>query len=87
MTDRQTDTRGNTICLSTLKGEDISNAFMKLERNQVLNVCLFCLFVLLLYIPVNSYGHGGTVSSPNHTFSLASLNKQLTNNLFTYFRL
>ena len=21
----------------------------------------FCLFVLLLYIPVNSYGHGGTV--------------------------
>ena len=27
-----------------------------------------CLFVLLLYIPVNSYGHYGMVSSPNHTF-------------------
>ena len=38
-----------------------------------LSVCLIvCLFVLLLYIPamviVNSYGHGGTVSSPYHTF-------------------
>ena len=37
-----------------------------------------CLFVLLLFVPVNSYGHGGTVSSPNHTFSWASLNKRLT---------
>ena len=27
-----------------------------------------CLFVLLLYVPVNSYGHYGMVSSPNHTF-------------------
>ena len=27
---------------------------------------------------VNSYGHGVTVSSPNRTFFLASLNKQLT---------
>ena len=27
---------------------------------------------------VNSYGHGMTVSSPNHTFSWASFNKQLT---------
>ena len=26
----------------------------------------------------NSYGHCWTVSSPNHTFSWASLNKQLT---------
>ena len=31
--------------------------------------CLFvCMFVLLLNVPVNSYGHGGKVSSPNHTF-------------------
>ena len=36
--------------------------------------CLFCYFTS----QVNSYGHGGTVSSPNHTFSWASLNKQLT---------
>ena len=24
----------------------------------------YVLFVFLLYVPVNSYGHGGTVSSP-----------------------
>ena len=29
--------------------------------------------MLLLYIPVNSYGHVGTVSSPNHTFFLGKL--------------
>ena len=45
----------------------------------------YCLFVLLLYLPVNSYGHGGTVSSPNHTFSWASLNKQFTSTSCTYF--
>ena len=45
------------------------------------------LFGLLLYVPVNSYGHGGTVSSPNHTFSWASLNKQFTSISCTYFRL
>ena len=32
---------------------------------------LFCCFTS----QVKSYGHGGTVSSPNHTFSWASLNK------------
>ena len=31
----------------------------------VLFVCLVCCFTS----QVNSYGHGGTVSSPNHTFS------------------
>ena len=36
---------------------------------------------------VNSYGHCGTVSSPNHTFSWAGLNKRLTSNSCTYFRL
>ena len=46
-------------------------------------VCLFCCFTS----QVNSYGHGGTVSWPNHTFSWASLNKQLTSNSCTYFRL
>ena len=43
--------------------------------------CLFCCFMS----QVNSYGHGGTVSSPNHTFSWASLNKQLTSILSTHF--
>ena len=32
-----------------------------------------CLFVMLLYVPVNSFCNGGKVSSPNHTFSWASL--------------
>ena len=43
----------------------------------------FCCFTS----QVNSYGHCGTVSSPNHTFSWAGLNQQLTSNLCTYFRL
>ena len=42
--------------------------------------------VLLLYVPVNSYGNGWPVSSPNHTFSWARLNKQLTSASSTYFR-
>ena len=46
-------------------------------------VCLFCCFMS----QVNSYGHGGTVSSPNLIFSWASLNKQLTSTSCTYFRL
>ena len=33
---------------------------------------------LILNIPVNSYGHVGMVSSPNHTFSLTCLTKRLT---------
>ena len=35
------------------------------------------IFDLFLYVSVNSYGHVETVSSPNHTFSWASLTKQL----------
>ena len=53
---------------------------------QVINlvfVCLFCYFTS----QVNSYGHCGTVSSPNHTFSWAGLNKRVTSNSCTYFRL
>ena len=46
-------------------------------------VCLFCCFTS----QVNSYGHCGTVSSSSHTFSWASLNKQLTSTSCTYFRL
>ena len=37
-------------------------------------VCLLCCFTS----QVNSSGHGGTVSSPNHTFSWAGLKKRLT---------
>ena len=46
------------------------------------------LFVLFCFTSqVNSYGHGGMVSSPYHTFSWASFNKQLTSTSCTYFRL
>ena len=43
----------------------------------------------MLNIPVNSYVMVmiGMVSSPNHTFSTASLTKQLTSTSCTYFRL
>ena len=53
------------------------------KKTPGLFVCLFCCFTS----QVNSYGHCGTVSSPNHTFSWASLNKQLTSTSCTYFRL
>ena len=36
---------------------------------------VFCLFVFIAYVPVNNNGHYWTVSSPNHTFSWASLGK------------
>ena len=49
---------------------------------------LFVLFICCCFTSqVNSYGHGGMVSSPSHTFSWASLNKQLTSTTCTYFRL
>ena len=46
-----------------------------------------CLFVSFLYVPSQQLWSWGTVSTPNHTFSWASLNKQLTSTSCTYFRL
>ena len=46
-------------------------------------VYLFCCFTS----QVNNYGHGRTVSSSNHTFSWASLNRRLTSTSCTYFHL
>ena len=43
------------------------------KQTQVPPIHLF-LFGLVPYIPVNSYGHVGTVNSPNHTFFLCKLN-------------
>ena len=43
----------------------------------------FVLFGLKLNIQVNSYGHVGTVSSPNHTFSLGRL-EQAVNQYFVH---
>ena len=51
------------------------------------DVSFFCLFVLLLYIPSQHLWLSGMVSSPNHTFSWASLNKRLNSTLCTYFHL
>ena len=42
---------------------------------------------LILYIPVNSYGHAGTSVHLTTLFSWGSLNKQLTSTSCTYFRL
>ena len=42
-------------------------------------VCLFCCFTS----QVNSYGHGRTVSSPNHTFFLGKL-EQAVNQYFVH---
>ena len=44
-------------------------------RNAVvslLNIMLF-FFGLILFVSVNSYGHVGMISSPNHTFVLGKL--------------
>ena len=60
-----------------------SYGFTGIVASTILFVCLFCCFTS----QVNSYGHCGTVSSPNHTFSWAGLNKRLTSNSCTYFRL
>ena len=60
--------------------ENLSNSTRNVDRRQasVVFICyLFCLFCCFTS-QVNSYGHCGTVSSHNHTFSWASLNKQLT---------
>ena len=40
--------------------------------------------VLLLYVPVNSYGHGGTVSSPYHTFFSGHKLEQAVNQYFVH---
>ena len=61
----------------------LSYCFQGLETYENTDFCLFCCFTS----QVNSYGHCGTVSSPKHTFSWAGLNKRLTSNSCTYFRL
>ena len=48
------------------------------------NICSHRKLVgLLLYIPVNSYGHVGTFSSPSHTFFLGKLG-QVVNQYFVH---
>ena len=50
------------------------------ELKSVLN---YFWFGVLLYVPGNSYGHVGTVSSPNHTFFLGKL-EQAVNQYFVH---
>ena len=78
---------GRPACTSAQSDQRLCYSLSEMQCNQVrylfilqfLFVCLFCCFTS----QVNSYGHGGTVSLSNHTFSWASLNKQLTSTLCT----
>ena len=48
------------------------NLFLLYVQVNLEFVCFFCFFCCFTS-KVNSYGHGGTVSSPNHTFFLGKL--------------
>ena len=50
--------------IHTLLGSYATLLIKKIHITFILFVCLFCCFTP----QVNSYGHGRTVSSPNHTF-------------------
>ena len=58
-----------------------TNLYLLLDIDSI--KLLFIFFGLLLYVPVNSYGHVGTVSSPNHTFFLGNL-EQAVNHYFMH---
>ena len=79
--------------LLQMKVENLKKSYehsMLIKPKRLINIqfkhydCFVCLFCCFMY-QVNSYGHCGTVSSPNHTFSWAGLNKRLTSNSCTYF--
>ena len=55
-----------------------ANQFGRKGVNSLHAACVFLWFSLLLNVPVNSYCHVGTISSPNHTFFLG---KWLISNL------
>ena len=76
---------GNALCRCSIADFEKINGQQKII--QIYPACkelFFCLFSCFKS-QVNSYGHGGMVSSPNHTFSWAGLNKRLISNLCTYF--
>ena len=52
--------------------------YTHLDSRSVLGLNFFC---LILYVPVNSYGHVGTVSSPSNTFFLGKLDKVVNQHL------
>ena len=49
-----------------------------------LSRCFLCLFESVFYVPVNSYGHVGMVSSPNNTPFLGKLDLVVDNQYFVY---
>ena len=68
-----------TFCVHECTAMRICSCPIRVEKHVKRIVCLFCCFTS----QVNSYGHGGTVSSHNHTFfPWASSNKQLTRGEF-----
>ena len=54
---------------------------MNMSMNEMSLFRFFFFFGLMLNVPVNNYGHVGMLRSPYHTFSWASLTKQLTSKL------
>ena len=59
--------------LKQLKEDAFNHCCLLNSHSRWIMHLFVCLFVLLLYVPVNSYGHGGEVSSPKHLFFLGKL--------------
>ena len=55
-----------------LKNKKIIFSHTLLSEGQIIGMVFF-LFGSVLYVPVDSYGNVGKVSSPNHTFFLGKL--------------
>ena len=71
----------------------ITDSFMITEKSNLLQVIMITdyNYPMSVYVPGNNFGQGWPVSSPNHIFPWASLNKWLISTYFrhisTYFRL
>ena len=77
LSDRKAFVRATVVC------KVICQVDADKERNVLfVQSFLFC-FVCCFMSQVNSYGHGGTVSSPNHTFFLGKL-EQAVNQYFEH---
>ena len=55
---------------------NVSQVGLRSSRPSLLFVCFVALCPKSITM-VNFFGHGGMISSPNHTFSWTSLNKRL----------
>ena len=68
---------GQRLCCS----HPPKDRFSRVEAHMITDHSLFV--GLMLYLPVNRYGHVGTVSSPNNTFFLGNL-EQAVNQYFVH---